>query len=271
MKEPVVNSEDSNLEYNLWGTNYLQYKGELFTGTLLYDDTIPNSYTEYTNGDYDGNSITYYKNGQLSKKSFYKNGAYISGKEWYENGQLRHNSEIGCFVFDEDGILTIDGNIWFYKNGKIRKTTEDKITKIYSENGHLAIITEPIEVPVNSYPTLKITYYHKILKESYKNLFHHIYIHHEDNVNFRQSIFVMFNSWIIELCRTDYKKEAIQIINTMINDSEERLNENLDFRIQSLETNFIHNSKIFLKRIKDGEFDFNKSLNPTNELSRIIF
>ncbi len=267
MREPIIHNEDPNLEYNPYDASFLKYKGELFTGTLLYDDTNPVSYTEYTNGDYDGEFVSYYKNGQLAEKTIYKNGEYITGKEWYDNGQLRYNSENGNIILDKDGIITNKGGIWFYKNGQIRIITEDKETKIYSEKGNLAILIEPSDVIVNGYPTSKITYYHKVLKEDYKNLTEYIYLHAEDNSNFRSSGFYLLNSWIIRLYITNHKKEAIQIINKMINDSEDRLKENPHLRIQSLEQNFLHTSKIFIKRLTRGEFDSS----PNNNLSKIIF
>ncbi|GEM_PF-3268403 len=269
MKEPTIHNEDPNLEHNLLDTNYLKYKGKLFTGTLLYDDTNPVSYIEYTNGDYDGDNVSYHNNGQVAAKSKYKEGKFISGEEWYDNGQSRYNSDKGNIIFDKDGIITKENNVWYYKNGKVRLITEDTTTKIYSERGNLVILIEPSEGVINSYPTSRITYYHKILKEEYKNLTEHIYLYPEDNFNFRNSIFVFLDSWIIELYRANLKKEALQLINMMINDSEERLKENLHYRIQSLEQNFVHNSKIFIKRLINREFDdSNPKIN--NKLSIII-
>ena len=98
MREPVVHNEDPDLEYNMWGPQFLEYKGELFTGTIFYDDTDPVSYTEYKNGMFDGEDVSYYKNGKLAEKSFYKDGEYISGKEWYDNGQLKSES---THLYDE--------------------------------------------------------------------------------------------------------------------------------------------------------------------------
>ena len=109
----------------------------------------------------------------------------------------------------------------------------------------------------------------KVLSEEYKDLQEHIYIYPEDNFNFRQV--ASLNSWIIELYRTNNKKEALNIINKMINESENRLNENLNYRIKHIEENFIHNSKTFIKRLESGEFNYDNLSNFNNNLSKIIF
>lgn len=271
MRQPIINSEDSELEFNMYDSCCLRYRGILFTGTVLFNDTNPVSYTEYKDGDFDGNNVSYHFNGKLSEQSFYKEGEYISGKEWYENGQLRYDSENNYGIFDKDGILTQKNGNWFYKNGNERLTSNEKGTKIYTSAGNLAIATEPSDLIINNYPSSKIIYYHKILSEEYKDLQEHIYLHPEDNFNFRGGVFVSLNSWIIELYRTNNKKEALYIINKMIKDSVNRLKENLNYRIKHIEENFIHNSKIFIKRLESGEFDYNNFSKIKNHQSKIIF
>lgn len=138
MREPVIHNEDPNLEYNLWDTNYLKYNGELFTGTIIYDDTNPISYTEYKNGDYDGESISYHKNGNLAEKSFYKDGEYISGKEWYNNEQLKSDD---IHLYDEDGKLIRINGSWLYPNGVKRNGQGNGENYLFSSRGELAIKT----------------------------------------------------------------------------------------------------------------------------------
>ena len=269
MRQPIINSEDPELEFNMYDSCCLRYRGILFTGTVIFDDTDPVSYTEYKDGDFDGNNVSYHFNGKVSEQSFYKEGEYISGKEWYENGQLRYDSENNYVIFDEDGILTQKNGNWFYKNGNERLTRDKKGTKLHTSSGNLAIVTELSDLIINNYPASKSIYYHKILSEEYKDLQEHIYIYPEDNFNFRQV--ASLNSWIIELYRTNNKKEALNIINKMINESENRLNENLNYRIKHIEENFIHNSKTFIKRLESGEFNYDNLSNFNNNLSKIIF
>ena len=270
MREPIIYRDDPKIESNMYDFyTFMQYDGKLFTGTILYEDN--KSYVQYKNGNVDGRSISYHLNGQIEEDCIYIDGNYISGKHWYENGQLRYDSENNYVIFKEDGILTQKNGNWFYKNGNERLTRNEKGTKIYTSTGNLAIVTEPSDLIINNYPTSKIIYYHKILSAEYKDLQEHIYMHPEDNFNFRGGVFVLLNSWIIELYRTNNKKEALYILNKMINDSENRLKENLNYRVKHIEENFIHNSKIFVKRLESGEFDYNNNSNINNNLSTIIF
>ena len=119
MRQPIINSEDQELEFNMYGSDFLKYKGILFTGTVIFDDTNPISYTEYKDGDYDGNNVSYHFNGKLAEQSFYKEGKYLSGKEWYNNGQLKYDSKEKTY-WDRDGIKAYQNGCWLYKNGMVK-------------------------------------------------------------------------------------------------------------------------------------------------------
>jgi antitoxin component YwqK of YwqJK toxin-antitoxin module len=169
MREPVIHNEDPNLEYNLWDTNYLKYNGELFTGTIIYDDTNPISYTEYKNGDYDGESVSYHKNGNLAEKSFYKDGEYISGKEWYNNEQLKSDD---IHLYDEDGKLIRINGSWLYPNGVKRNGQGNGENYLFSSKGELAIKTI-----INMSGDYKntIVFFDNIVSECYQELLINLY------------------------------------------------------------------------------------------------
>lgn len=160
MREPVVHHEDPELDYNIWGNDYLQYKGVFFTGTLFYDDTNPVSYTEYKDGNRDGERIVYYKNGQLAEKNIYRNGRFISSQEWHENGQLKYSD--GNLYAPEGKVIQIEGS-WLYPNGAKRNDSKDRIDFLYSSKGELAIKT------ISGYRE-KNTCYDKVLSECYHEL-----------------------------------------------------------------------------------------------------
>jgi antitoxin component YwqK of YwqJK toxin-antitoxin module len=134
MRKPIIHEEDPNLEYNLWGSNYLKYKGELFTGTLIFDDTNPISYTEYKNGDYDGENVSYHKNGKLAEKAIYKDGDYIEGQEWHPNGQIKFDSTEGK-QWDLNGKLIQVNGIWLYNNGNPKQKRIENGCLYLSPNG----------------------------------------------------------------------------------------------------------------------------------------
>lgn len=270
MKNPIIESDDPKIEGNMFDFHTcMKYNGKLFTGTILHEDN--KGYVQYKNGNVEGRAISYYSNGKIEEDCYYTDGNYISGKHWYENGQLRYDSENNYIIFDEDGVLTHKNGNWYYKNGNERLTSNEKSTKVYTASGKLAIETQPSDLIINNYPTTKIIYYHKVLAEEYKDLQEHIYLYPEDNFNFRDSVFIFLNSWIIELYRTNNKKEALHILNKMINDSEIRVKDDLNYRVKHREENFIQNSKIFIERLKSGEFDHNNQAEFNYNLSKIIF
>lgn len=88
MDKPVeYNHKD--FEENLYDVyTHMKYKGVLFTGTLIKEGRK----IEYKNGNANGKSVAHYENGQIECDEIYENGDYISGKEWYKNGQLKYDS-----------------------------------------------------------------------------------------------------------------------------------------------------------------------------------
>ena len=174
MREPVIHYEDPNLEYNIWDTNYLQYKGALFTGTLLYDDTKPASYTEYKDGDFDGEDKSYHKNGKIAEISIYKNGSYVSGKEWYENGQLKSDD---IHLYNTEGKLIRINGSWLYPNGTKKNGQGNSEYYLFSSKGEVAIKTI-----VNMSGDYKntIIFYDTILNECYLELLINLYPEFDD-------------------------------------------------------------------------------------------
>lgn len=187
MKEPLIDSEDPELEYNPYDVSYLQYKSKLFTGTLIYTDTTPNSFQEYTDGDYDGRRISYHKNGMLHEDAIYINGAYISGKEWYDNGQLRYDSNDDKVIWDSDGLLTRKDWIYFYKNGNPKTKKDEFGTYFLSPNGDIAISISPF-LGEKSPCRNKITFFDKIITAFLSDLFENIYNNGDDNRDSRTNL-----------------------------------------------------------------------------------
>jgi hypothetical protein len=174
MREPVIHNQDPNLEFNPWGTNYTQYKGRLFTGTIMYDDTPAVSYTEYKDGDLDGNHVIYHKNGNLAEQSVYKDGEYITGKKWYDNGQLQSDD---VHLYDNAGKLIRINGSWLYPNGIKRNERGKGENYLYSTKGELAIKTI-----INMSGDHKNTnvFFDKIVSECYKDLLINLYPDFDD-------------------------------------------------------------------------------------------
>ena len=92
--------------------------GKPFTGLLYetYDDGSIAFYGYVTDGIYDGEKVTFYKNGQMKSYCKMKLGGYY-GKcyRWYEDGQLKEIREISedrkhewIKKWDEKGVLLED-------------------------------------------------------------------------------------------------------------------------------------------------------------------
>ncbi|MCW4469312.1 hypothetical protein OGH69_10075 [Flavobacterium sp. MFBS3-15] len=163
MKEPVIQFNEKDFEENIYDPYiYLLYKGVLFTGTLLDEDGI--CYTEFEKGNAHGRSISYYKCGPLQSDGFFDNGNYVSGTEWYKNGQLKSD---GTYLYNEDGSLICDRGSWLYPNGAKRNGKDGEDYLEFSPNGQLAIRTI-----INMTGTYKNTviYYDKILSGCYHEL-----------------------------------------------------------------------------------------------------
>jgi hypothetical protein len=235
MREPVIHNEDPNLEYNPWGTNYLKHNGELFTGTIIYDDTSPISYTEYKNGDYDGDSVSYHKNGKLAEKSFYKDGEYISGKEWYDNGQLKSDD---IHLFDREGKqIRIDGS-WLYTNGVKRNNQGNGEYYLFSSKGELAIKTI-----INMSGDYKntIVFFDNIISDCYKELLINLYPDFDDM--FYNTEYYIWG-WVAKKFSID-KNNGLSLYKEL----EQHPNKNI-----------VSTARILLEMIKKNEFDAEKYL-----------
>jgi hypothetical protein len=248
MREPIVDSEDSELEYNPYGSGYLQYKGKLFTGTLIDTDTNPISFHEYTDGDLDGYGRSYHKNGMLQEDAVYKNGTYIFGKEWYDNGQLRYDSNNNNIIWDADGLLTRKDLIYFYKNGNPRTKKDELGTYFLSPNGDIAISISPF-LGEKSPCSNKITFFDKVITSSLSALFDNIYSFWEDNRDSRIGLDRQISHYIICLYRRGYKSKSIDVTEQVIEDAVKRKNNSI--RITSDEDVIIHNYSSLKKHLED--------------------
>lgn len=211
MRQPIINSEDPELEYNIYDSCCLKYKGILFTGTVLFDDTNPISYTEYKDGEYDGNNVSYHFNGKLSEQSIYKEGQYISGKECYNNGQLKYDFKERTY-WDKDGIKAYQNGCWLYKNGIIKIKYEDTQSTIFNSKGEIAITTEYCK-PVNQkkyYHSNLIEYYSEILVDLYPELESHF-----SNIKF--AVF----GWISQVYVNDNKLGEELLLNLFSHNSKD--------------------------------------------------
>ena len=169
MREPIIHDEDPDLEYNIWCAEFLKYKGEFFTGTIFYDDTDPISCTEYKNGMFDGEDVSYHKNGKLAEKRFFKDGEYISGIEWYDNGQLK---SYNAHLYDKNGKLIKKDGSWLYPNGVTRDSRENDEHKLFSSKGELAVKT--IFKRSRNYRGTVI-FFDKVVSECYHELLVNLY------------------------------------------------------------------------------------------------
>ena len=125
------------------GVYYTKDTNQLYTGPVfsLYDEYGElKSEGTLKDGKKDGQVKYYQTNGQLWKEETYKNGEYISFKEFsfYENGQLGtefsyKNGELdGPYKsYYENGQLRDEGN---FKDGEF-----DGLWKVYNEDGKLIL------------------------------------------------------------------------------------------------------------------------------------
>ena len=70
-------------------------------------------------GDLDGLYESYFENGQLMNKSFYKDGNYFGLNEgYYDNGQLRFRTN-----YDSGEWMRVDGREeWYFPDGRLSST-----------------------------------------------------------------------------------------------------------------------------------------------------
>ncbi|WP_343522210.1 hypothetical protein [Pedobacter sp.] len=248
MRQPIIDSEDPELEFNPYDACCLRYKGEFFTGTVIYTDTDPVSFTEYKDGEFDGRDITYHENGTLLEDCICENGKYISGKEWYENGQLRFDSAYNNVIWDVDGLLIRKDWIYFYKNGN-PKTKKDELGNYYlSPDGDVAIFNSILSE--ESSPCKSHTIFHdKVIIKFLSDLFENKYSRYEDNRDSTMELDRQIKHYIICLYLGGYKAKAISVAEQIVKDSNMRENENGSSK--SGESILRHNYTCLIKHLED--------------------
>lgn len=129
-----------------------QMEGKNYIGDWVYyhnnSDKIMTTEHYNANGKLDGDKLTYYENGELAEKAFYKNGMLEGASKWFsEEGvvlkdfQYKNNELQGVSkYYDQEGNLLAEGaykkgrkdGIWkYYKDGKL---DEEKDFTKYSSN-----------------------------------------------------------------------------------------------------------------------------------------
>ncbi|WP_316824029.1 hypothetical protein [Pedobacter miscanthi] len=248
MRQPIIDSEDPELEFNPYDACCLRYKGEFFTGTIIYTDTDPVSFTEYKDGEFDGREIAYYKNGALSGDCIYENGNYISGKEWYNNGQLRFDSSSGNVIWDADGLVVRRDWIYFYKNGNPRTKNDELGNYHLSPNGDVAIFNSVFSDD-NSPCKIQTIFFDKVITRFLSDLFESKYSRYEDNRDSTTGLDNQINHYIICLYLEGYKDKAITVAEKIVSDATKRKNENRSSI--SDESVLIHNYTSLKKHLED--------------------
>jgi len=207
MKKPIIQKTTNNekdFEYNVYAPEiYFKYKKALFTGTVIEEDE--KSYTEYTEGNEDGRSVEYYDNGQIESDSLMSKGRYVSGKEWYYNGQLKSDDK---HLYNEDGKLIRIDNSWLYPNGFKKNDKSDLGYNIYSSKGNLAITT--ITKMTSNHKNTNI-YYDNILLESYEEILINLYPE-LDTLFYNTEYYIW--GWVIKKYSID-KESGLSILNSL--------------------------------------------------------
>ncbi len=130
-----VNFDDlESLDFNM--NLEVTYNDKPFTG-IAFEDT-PHYYNEceYVDGYRHGRDYCIYKSGKLKSEDFYKNGEFIEGKEWYENGQIREDRKDPYLKqWYENGVMYRDtdysnnSTVYRYESSNIRDVVTYEKTK----------------------------------------------------------------------------------------------------------------------------------------------
>lgn len=211
MREPYIYDGDENIDGELlYQGGILEYKGVRFTGTLIYSDTQPVSYSQFENGEYDGKEMHYYGNGQLAEMSLHKNGECIEHQEWYSNGKVKQKMlpNHSSMKWNKEGILVYNGGNWFYTNGISKFKYLKNGEQILDPNGKIAVHKIGDKNPK------KHTYYQNILVENYFEILINPYpeldcaANQMLNDNLKHTIF----DWINELYKLGDRKLAEDLL-----------------------------------------------------------
>jgi hypothetical protein len=225
---------ETDFEENIYDFfTFMMYKGEPFTGTLIQPEY--NWTTEFKNGNADGRNVEYYANGQLAHYEVYQDGQYISGKEWYPNGQIRYDSigkrwyengqlkqdftGVNRLLYDKDGTLARQNNTWLYKNGqKINDQLADGTIVLFSSTGEIALKWEKLaekefDPESKTYHFYKAYYYDNVLNLFCDELFTDYYIHIEFDESYR---ILKLLGWIGAIYAED-KQRGHDLIDRLIN------------------------------------------------------
>ncbi|CAL2103483.1 conserved protein of unknown function [Tenacibaculum sp. 190130A14a] len=185
---------------------FLKYKGKPFTGKVKDGRQI----TQFKNGNANGDSFEYNKTGQIIQHDVYLNGSSIRSKEWYSNGQLLLDSELGR-VWNSKGKLVKDNEHWLYNNLKPKtKGNYFKEGIIYlAPNGEIVAEQKYInpEKDITKYNDTSLAkWYYEILVNPCPELSPEIYF---TNSNTR---FIW--GWIWNIFKND-KQKATQILSKL--------------------------------------------------------
>ena len=229
MREPIIQYGNPKLKYDIYGTDNLTYKGEPFTGTILGDEMSLISYTEFTAGYFDGDSVSYHGDGQIAEKSFYKNGECLSTTEWYENGQLKSDEN---HLYNIDGqLLKINGS-WLYPNGTKRNEQGNGENYLFSSKGELAIKT--IINMTGDYKNTNI-YYDNVLSNCYEEILTNFHADF-DSLFYNTEYYIW--GWVVKKYSIDNGKGA-ELLNTLAEHCNQNIAQTAKSLIKSFEENKI--------------------------------
>lgn len=179
----------------------LYHLGSPFTGFLKNDNCI----IEYKDGFANGKFLEYFPDGTLKIEGYCINGEYISGKEWYQNGQIKIEEDK---IFTHEGQLAKKGNSWLYKTGKPKETRLENSTLYFSPDGDL--VFEVHYVHSGDYKNT-ITYNNDIMVKYCDEIISTIY---PELDQYQYNIEYYFYGWVATLLTVNFEqgKEVIEVL-----------------------------------------------------------